>query len=571
MIRTIKLEHFKRISSFQTDLDKINLLVGANNSGKSSVLQGIQFSIMAEVVRRELSREVVSQERLLYLPSSDFCVMRNGSPYTNTLRYSSTLELTSDTPEDNPDSFSITINKAKNFGNIKVQASGNNRFRQNVTSRINLYSAYTPGVSGIPRTESLVSKAVLVNAAANGDANLYLRNIIYYISISEDPNSNLNALNDLIHVVFPDVTLSVTFDSEKDLFLQVSFTTNGQKLPLELCGTGLLQIIHIMAYVTYFHPKLLLLDEPDEHLHPNNQIRLCEAIKTISSRLDVQMIISTHSRTLLSFFTNDAKLIWMKDGAICTDDMTNLGYDILLDLGALDEYDNVVSGRYELVVLTEDSVTKYMEKLLAHNGFDLSKVLVHSYESCSKFEMALLLGKYIHNRKPGVKIIVHRDRDFMTQDEIEIITNKITNNGFIPWLTDECDIEAYFTKPEHISELTGKSVDDVRAKEQEIINDNMVEIITSFVNKRNEINWAMYKTNDHGQRALIKKPDVLLPSPNDLINGNPTRLDVIGKFLLKRWNEIMFEFAGRAIDLQSDSIALDVPLLQRVLNELHPI
>lgn len=49
MITHVKLDLFKNVTDFDTDLDKINVLVGANNSGKSSVLQGIHFSILAGV------------------------------------------------------------------------------------------------------------------------------------------------------------------------------------------------------------------------------------------------------------------------------------------------------------------------------------------------------------------------------------------------------------------------------------------------------------------------------------------------------------------------------------------
>ena len=67
MIKELTLKSFKRIKNFKTSLEKINVLVGANNAGKSSVLQGIYFSIMAEVVRRRLDRKTVPQEKLLYL------------------------------------------------------------------------------------------------------------------------------------------------------------------------------------------------------------------------------------------------------------------------------------------------------------------------------------------------------------------------------------------------------------------------------------------------------------------------------------------------------------------------
>lgn len=187
MISHIKLEQFKKVTNFETDLDDINVLVGANNSGKSSVLQGIQFTIMAEVVRRNLGGTTVAQDSLLYLPSSDFSVLRHGSPYTNYSGYTSTLSLTSDSETNGVnDSFQITLSKGRNYGNISISAVGNNKFRQQVTSYKELYSAYTPGLAGIPLSERLVSPAVLRNAAANGDANLYLRNILYYVAVKKE-------------------------------------------------------------------------------------------------------------------------------------------------------------------------------------------------------------------------------------------------------------------------------------------------------------------------------------------------------------------------------------------------
>lgn len=47
--------------------------------------------------------------------------------------------------------------------------------------------------------------------------------------------------------------------------------SNGIKLPLDSIGTGLLQVIQIFAYIEYFSPKIVLLDEPDSHIHPTKQ------------------------------------------------------------------------------------------------------------------------------------------------------------------------------------------------------------------------------------------------------------------------------------------------------------
>lgn len=41
-----------------------------------------------------------------------------------------------------------------------------------------------------------------------------------------------------------------------------------------MVGTGFLQVAQIFAYLLHFKPKLLLIDEPDSHLHPGTQERL---------------------------------------------------------------------------------------------------------------------------------------------------------------------------------------------------------------------------------------------------------------------------------------------------------
>lgn len=44
MVKQIIIEQFKSIESAGLDLGRINVLVGANNSGKSSFLQALQFA-----------------------------------------------------------------------------------------------------------------------------------------------------------------------------------------------------------------------------------------------------------------------------------------------------------------------------------------------------------------------------------------------------------------------------------------------------------------------------------------------------------------------------------------------
>lgn len=558
MITHITLKNFKKVKQFDSDLGKINILVGANNSGKSSVLQGIQFTIMAEVSRRYLNRDTtVPQEKLFYSPASNFTVLRHDGPYTNYSGNTSELILTDDS---NPaETFGITLKKGRNYGNISISVSSNNKFRQTVTSFNNLYSTYTPGLSGICLREKMIGKAVLRNAAANGDANLYLRNIIYYVSLDK----NLDKINELIGKIFDSSKLSVEFNPDNDTDIIVNVISDGKSVPIELCGTGLLQVIQIMAYSIYFKPKLLLLDEPDEHLHPNNQILLCKALKLLVEEYDLQIILSTHSRHIISFMEGEAKYIWMKNGKICDEKIEPLYYNLLFDLGALDTFDGVIKGKFRNVILTEDTDITFMQILLTANNIDLDKTLIYPYKTCGQLDSAILVGNFIKRLAANCNVIIHRDRDFMTEEEVNVIKNKIISEALIPWITRNSDIEAYFTTEKHLSLVTGKEPTEIKLWLNELLKNNHVEIQDAFKNKRNEVKNILYRDGRLKKNADITWPDTLKLFGNNI----PTSLaNVKGKFLLKKINGAMHEFVDREIKVATKSDALIDPEIKALFD-----
>ena len=44
-LQSIRIERFKRITDASFDVTDVNVIVGANNSGKSSVIQGLHFGV----------------------------------------------------------------------------------------------------------------------------------------------------------------------------------------------------------------------------------------------------------------------------------------------------------------------------------------------------------------------------------------------------------------------------------------------------------------------------------------------------------------------------------------------
>ena len=549
MIKHVLLENFKNIQRFDTDLDEINVLIGANNSGKSSVLQGIHFSIMTEVLRRKIQKTNILESKLLYSPSSDFLHLRHNGIYTVSSGQTSKLTLRDETSIE----FSITISKGRNEGNLSVTTEKNSLFRQNVTSFESQYSMYVPGISGISLREKYATPAELRTAVARGDANMFIRNVLYLLKQQD----KLQELNIELGSIFPGMYVDVPYDPKEDLYLTVNIyfpTSNGSyHAPLEQCGTGTLQVLQILAYTICYSPKLLLLDEPDEHLHPNNQSALAKVLKKMT-KSGIQIILCTHSRHLLADLDDTAKVIWMQEGKIHEYNKAKHRYDVLMDLGALDQFDQVLAGKYKYIFLTEDSDTDMCRLLLEHNG--IRDVLVFPYHGCASLDSAILLSDLIHNAAPNCSIILHRDRDFMTDVEVEYYIKRIKKNAaVIPFFTKGSDIESYFVSVEHLSNVFSISKEQASEWIKDIIEQNYSDILIDFSNKRNEQKKNPIYEKKDGPKWICAK---------DMIKqmGQFSPKIVKGKYLKKKINGSAYERFGITKNLLIDSDALDIPEFQ---------
>lgn len=174
---------------------------------------------------------------------------------------------------------------------------------------------YVPGLAGIPFEEEIRTVGIVRRIAAKGDSNTVFRNVINLLS--QDAEKWELFLSDL-KVIFPAIDFTISANPNVDGSIDVRFQLNPSDpmLPIDLAGTGVLQAIQIAAYVNYFKPALLLLDEPDSHLHPNNQRALATLLVSLSDRTETTILISTHSRHLMSALHKDARFFLVKNGAI---------------------------------------------------------------------------------------------------------------------------------------------------------------------------------------------------------------------------------------------------------------
>lgn len=452
-LESITVRNFKATQEAVIPLGQVTILVGPNGSGKSSVLQAVHWAARsASYIAPKNTTEMISFERLDYVPSSEPLRTAHKSEL-KTDKTSTPVEVVfGHVPiGEERSQATIKIRAARNRGGITAYMDGGAAVTP-YKQRYQFITAYIPGLAGLSERESILAQPSLRRQAASGDAGGVMRNVLLSLRsrrVNETDESGGSArlaqLNVYIGTVHPGIKVDVSFDEREDYHISATYTSPGlgnQDRPLETAATGLLQVIQIFAYLILFEPKVMLIDEPDAHLHPDKQERLIEALELAAAETDTQIVLTTHSPHIVRSASPAVKLVWMNNGRIETDDGEAIRR--LLGWGGLDK---------SALFFVEDEDDTALRAIL-RQWPELSRQLAvcrcFGIENLPKDK---LLSGLLVDGQLKIKAIIHRDRDFMSADEAVTWADRFKTDGTFPWVTAGSDVEAYFCSASHLAAL----------------------------------------------------------------------------------------------------------------------
>jgi hypothetical protein len=523
-LHAVEIASFKRLPKIELLTPTLTVLVGGNNSGKSSLLQGVHFAITVLQSAR-LSADggkpmnTLGFDQFIYKPTGDLSRLNHGGFITSKSGPEFAFTFT-DAGSEEHQKFDLKLRRGKN-ANIAITFDTNSTFFSRAANRAQPFSVFVPGLAGVPLREELRTPSIVANGIAQGDSNVYLRNVLY--RICKDP-TRLTRFHEMIASVFPGLVISSTFDPETHLYIDMSVKQNDRTVPLEMVGTGALQAIQLVAYVTAYNPALLLLDEPDAHLHPSNQRLLALTLQKIAESGDTKVILATHSRHMFDALAHDDKtqIVWLKEGCKREEtDKRNLS--VLLDLGALDSFELLHAGQQRFVVLSEDTKTSRLRVFLAANGLADGEYFLQPLHGVNNLAAAVPIADYFTSQADNTYVLVHRDGDGMTNAEktwwIENESKKLPDRTSV-FVTPFTDVEHSFCRPEHISAVYGMSLAEAQQMVAAVIAAASAQFAAEFAQKRSSLK----------DTALRKMENV--PSAVDLLANGVQFEQVKGKRLL---------------------------------------
>jgi len=327
MLTRLRVRNFKRLEEADIELGKSVVLIGPNNSGKTTALQAIALWDMGlrqwnakrrgkaspktrpgvTINRRDLISIPVPQTNLLWRDVHVRDVQQeggkakktqnvridvvidgitNGKPWSCGLEFDySNEESLLCRPIREPGHESVPVKEAR-FTAIPEEAS---------RTRI----AYLPPMSGLASVEPKWEPGRVNVLLGEGQTAQVLRNLCYQIHEADPPNGEWKELCTRIRELFGAELLPPEFIPERGE-ITMEYTEHDVRLDLSASGRGLQQTLLLLAHL-YANPStVLLLDEPDAHLEILRQRQIYHLLTDIAERKNSQIIAASHSEVVLS-------------------------------------------------------------------------------------------------------------------------------------------------------------------------------------------------------------------------------------------------------------------------------
>jgi len=475
-IKKIRLQRFRQFPDTTLEVGAFNLLVGPNNCGKTTVLHAIRafFLLMHGHVRFEGEPPAANYHRRFLSAAEEVAP----TPDIKELWYRQEAgkPLTISVTFDDDATFSVVIRQQ--FGQIHVSAEElpEGLTAQNAVDYLATEVAFIPGLVGVLVTEPYATGARRNALATQGRYSEIFRSSLQQLK-TNTPDL-VQQINDWLQKLFDLTVTTIEFDPAADEFVTVKYSQSGREFDVVSSGAGLQQVIQMLTYLYLSRPRILLIDEPDAHLHSKLQARLGELFRRVSQDLDAQVFLSTHSLDLIDTFSTNEVLVIHSDKSTIkpiganSDLVTALVDANVVDVSALSR---LLSSRRLVVIEDEDqTILKTIDKALGSPLFSSkSNSYVLPAKGVGNFRAIAQLGNVLRGLtgpKFDVKFI--QDRDGMPDFMLESFLRSQQRDGVVAHVLERHEMESYLLEPELFvlaaklvgREITASQVADVIRK-----------------------------------------------------------------------------------------------------------
>lgn len=243
----------------------------------------------------------------------------------------------------------VTATVKLDFNRFGIAVETNDGSPEAIARLTRLKISYLPVFSMfLPREERRLSAAI-EDELARGRVNGVIRNPILELKKEERDGE----LAEILRRSFPDLRdMKIQFDEVTDRYITVTYREMGHAKDFDIFsgGSGFQQFLYLFGFILLRNPTVIMLDEPDVHLHGSLQAVLLDELRRLVQH-DKQVLFATHSRELITR-VNPENILSLDDGARRLRVAFDV-YDVMERLGSLDPTQLVLIQAYRRIVIVE--------------------------------------------------------------------------------------------------------------------------------------------------------------------------------------------------------------------------
>lgn len=478
-LKKIWLKNYKSFKELTVELGGFNVMVGLNNAGKTSLLQSIDLLYSLLKIHNEGTRLSGADHGKL-VPTSILPIAAvKDIFYQGSWRLKGNKLVTAVIGAEFSDGSQVEFSLRYLFAGINSRVSHQSGMDGGRLAAILARPAvWVPSVVGIVRDEEFRTTARLAGLINTGRQNEVLRNMITVIQ--RDQPEKYKLLQKILQERFGAKFGKVSFDNSIDEFITAEYAdTSGNRHDLYSAGSGFIQVVQLLAFVLSRDPGVVLLDEPDAHLHSNLQQAVVDLLEEIAASEKFQVVLATHSKEIINY-VDPSRLVLIEKGSNTASPMSDTitPITVLRSLGSVDNVDayTMVKNRKCLFVEgpTDESILGRFASTMgvkAMVGDD--RVVTIPVHGADKFEHIQQLDVIEGLLGKTVVSIEIRDRDARTDESRSSL--EASSKRTLRVLTLDC-IESYLVNAEILSRVTNQIMGE-RGKSE----DSTPEAIQGFI------------------------------------------------------------------------------------------
>jgi predicted ATPase len=325
-IKEFRVINFKALEDVSIHFNaQINILTGVNNAGKTTLLEALALwhECFTKLIRQAGKTEknyrkgdwVLGNTQVKYFPFDQINSVR--CPNFEDLFFQrdrrKRIMLCADLENEAGQRIPIHFVISESGMNYKIELANFttynfdalNQFFGQFPMPIGFF--YASPVAAIQQIEAFATQPQINDAIINRASASVLRNRLYALYRNPEPLYFQRFIEDASYVLFDNrekIELTTNSDIQRDanIVFNVKLSASDTPKDIALLGSGTIQILEILLNLYHSQSQrkdmsLILLDEPDSHIHRDIQSRLLRVLKNFST--GNQIFITTHNEALI--------------------------------------------------------------------------------------------------------------------------------------------------------------------------------------------------------------------------------------------------------------------------------